>query len=49
MYMNAAKNILAAGSCPEAINACGADVRRSNLRIALQLAVKQESVEEAVV
>ncbi len=38
--LNAAKNILVAGSCPETQNACGDDVRPSRIG---QLSVKQES------
>ncbi len=38
--INAAKNILVAGSCPETQNACGDDVRPSRIG---QLSVKQES------
>jgi len=38
---NAAINV--AGSCPDTLNACGADVRRCGLRASLQFAVKQES------
>jgi putative transposase len=41
--LNAAINILNAGSCPEFSNACGADVRRSSLRVQPQSAMKQES------
>lgn len=42
--LNAAINILEAGSCPDSTNnACGADVSRSNLRVRPQSAVKQES------
>ena len=42
--LNAALNILAAGSCPEAVNACGVDGSRAGLRASAQLAWKQESV-----
>ncbi len=38
--LNAAKNILVAGSCPETQNVCGDDVRPSRIG---QLSVKQES------
>ena len=41
--LNAAKNILVAGSCPETENACGAGVRRGGPRVTSQPAVKQES------
>jgi putative transposase len=41
--LNASINIQAAGSCPDAQNACGADVRRVGLLARPQPAVKQES------
>ncbi len=41
--LNAAINILVAGSCPETENACGAGVRRGGPRVTSQPAVKQES------
>jgi putative transposase len=41
--LNAAKNLLNAGSCPEFSNACGVGVRRHSLRAKSQPAVKQES------
>lgn len=41
--LNAAINILVAGSCPETKNACGAGVRRDGLTIVPQPAMKQES------
>ncbi|HLD63407.1 MAG TPA: transposase [Candidatus Peribacteraceae bacterium] len=46
--LNAAINILVAGSCPETINACGAGVRHSDPRIGTRPAMKQESAAEAV-
>ena len=42
--LNAAINILVAGSCPETENACGADISRGGLRAVAPSAVKQESV-----
>ena len=47
--LNAAINILVAGSCPETENACGEDVRPDRLRLVGQTSVKQESAGEAVV
>jgi len=41
--LNAAINILEAGSCPDSRNACGAGVRRGDPRVTSQPAVKQES------
>lgn len=42
--LNAAINILAAGSCPEALNACGEDVRPLPIPVGRRTSVKQESV-----
>jgi putative transposase len=41
--LNAAINILVAGSCPETQNACGENIRLSNLRVGEQISMKQES------
>jgi putative transposase len=41
--LNAAINILVAGSCPETLNACGEDVRPKQLRLTGQTSEKQES------
>jgi putative transposase len=41
--LNAAINILVAGSCPETQNACGGIVRLSNPRVGEQISMKQES------
>ncbi len=41
--LNAAINILEAGSCPDSQNACGVGVRRGGPRVTSQPAVKQES------
>ncbi len=41
--LNAAINILVAGSCPDTLNACGGDVRPDQFRLVGQTSVKQES------
>jgi len=41
--LNAAKNILVAGSCPETINARGASIRRGRRKTATRPAMKRES------
>jgi len=45
--LNAARNILVAGSCPETLNARGANVRPGRLRPTRQSAVKRESAGDA--
>lgn len=47
--LNAAINILAAGSCPEALNACGEDVRPNQPWLVGQASMKQESAGGTVV
>ena len=41
--LNAAINILVAGSCPDTVNACGEEVSPGRLRLPRQTPVKQES------
>ncbi|MBT9177574.1 MAG: hypothetical protein DDT20_01909 [Firmicutes bacterium] len=41
--LNAAVNILVAGSCPDTLNACGVDGRRWSPLVSAQFAMKQES------
>ena len=41
--LNAAINIMVAGSCPETENACGEDVRPGQLRLTRRTSMKQES------
>ena len=47
--LNAAKNLMVAGSCPETLNVRGAGVRRDDLRIISRLAVKRESTGEVAI